>query len=1027
MRKLSLLITLTSILGVAHAQTEGERRKITSNYDKNKIEQLKKEFQQLQEQRKASRKNSTFPKFIKSTGASAKNSDFENNHFAELQYIDEQGIPIYYETYNAEAAKSTRTNYLQSGGSLKLDLTGKDMLVGVWDAGGARSTHQEYKNTSNKSRYSYNDTNALNPHSAHVTGTIIAKGVDVKAKGMATEANAKGYDWTNDISEMTNEASSGLLLSNHSYGYTTKQYDNFGNLIFKNNQTVPLLEWYQIGTYMTDTYNLDKLLYAAPNYLAVIAAGNDGIFYINKSPMDSSKPQYDKLTGYGNSKNALIVANAEKAVLNADGSLKSVTINSTSSQGPTRDLRIKPDITGHGTDVYSTLESSDNSYGIMSGTSMASPNVTGTLLLIQEYSNKILKKYLKAATLKGLALHTADDAGLTGPDAIFGWGLLNAKKMAETIKDSEKNPNTIIEATLKNAQTFTKVIKAKAGSKLSVSISWTDPEGKAISNTNEVNNSVLVNDLDLRVTKGSKTYYPWKLMGVDTNSANSDNNRDNFERVDIDNASAEEYTITVSHKGTLKNNKDQDFALIITGIENSINTAPTPPTNLKTNNLKSTTTDIIFTPGTDDVGVVGYDIYLNNKKITENYKTSNTFNLIDLTPNYNYTLELVSVDNEGLRSVKSATLTFKTLLINVAPTPPTNLKTNNLKSTTAEVLFTAGTDDVGVVGYDIYVNNNKIKENLDVTDQINFTGLTPNTSYTIELASVDKEGLRSEKSQALIFKSLINDAVNTAPTPPTGLKVSNAKSTVVDFSFTPGTDDAGIVGYDIYLDSKLISQNTSLTNVLQLSKLTVNTSYTLEMASVDKEDLRSAKSQKLVFSTVDTDPPTTPTNLTVAKTTNNATNIEIKWNFSRDNVAVTKYKVYYNKTVFEVASTQNSIIIGPISIGTHTIKVVAIDAANNESEAATKTYQLSTNTTSSIATVDNTTINIYPNPTIDVLNISGLKGNTSFNIYNLSGNLVISGSTNNQKINVSQLSSGVYILELPTEDKENNKIRFIKK
>lgn len=32
---------------------------------------------------------------------------------------------------------------------------------------------------------------------------------------------------------------------------------------------------------------------------------------------------------------------------------------------------------------------------------------------------------MKAATLKGLACHTADDAGTVGPD--HGWGLLNAK------------------------------------------------------------------------------------------------------------------------------------------------------------------------------------------------------------------------------------------------------------------------------------------------------------------------------------------------------------------------------------------------------------------------------------------------------------------------------------------------------------------------------------------------------------------------------------------------------------------------
>jgi len=933
MKKLSLLITLTSLWGVAHAQTEEQRKKIISNYDANKIEQIKKEFKQLQEQRNASRKTSTFPKFIKSTETGAKNTA-ENYFFAELQYIDNNGTPIYYQTYNSEAGKSTRTNYLQSGGELNLNLKGKDMLVGVWDAGGARSTHQEYKNASDESRYSSGDDHSLDSHSAHVTGTIIAKGEDKKAKGMAVEAQAIGYNWTEDITEMAHEAGEGLLLSNHSYGYSTKKHDIFGNLIYTNNQTVPLLEWYYFGTYLTDAYNLDKLLYAAPSYLAVVAAGNDGIFYVNKKPMDSSKPQYDKLTGFGNSKNALIVANAEKAVLNADGSLKSVTINSTSSQGPTKDLRIKPDITGHGTDVYSTFKDSDSSYGTMSGTSMASPNVTGSLLLIQEHAKKTLAKYLEAATLKGLALHTADDAGLTGPDAIFGWGLLNAKKMAETVTEAKNNTNTITEASLKNAQTFTKVVKAKAGSKLSVSISWTDPEGKAIKNTDDVNNPTLVNDLDLRVTKGNKTYYPWKLTGVASNSDKSDNNKDNFERVDIDNATAEEYTITVSHKGTLKDNENQAFALIITGIENNVNKAPTAPTNLKTNNLKSTTTDIIFTPGTDDVGVVGYDIYLNNSKIRENYSAINL---------------------------------------------------------------------------------------------INFFDLVPNTSYTIELASVDKEGLRSPKSQSLTFKTLAPVA-NTAPTAPTNLKVTSAQSTLVNFSFTPGTDDKGIVGYDMYIDNTLIGEKiTTTNNSLQVYNLEVNKSYNLEIASVDQEGLRSPRSVKLAFKTVDTDAPTTPTNLSVTRTPNNTSNIEIKWGASTDNVAVTKYKVYLDLYTFEVNAKSNSIVLGPIADGARIVKVTAIDAANNESAAVTNTYQHRTN--NSIPTLINDTgISIYPNPTADILNIKGVKENASFKIYNLAGSLVISGSTSsNQNIDVSKLSAGVYILELLTDNKEGNKIRFIKK
>ena len=156
----------------------------------------------------------------------------------------------------------------------------------------------------------------------------------------------------------------------------------------------------------------------------VVAAGNDGNQNsYNGAPLDGNS-SYDKLTGHSTSKNNLVVANAQDANIAADGTLISVSINSSSSEGPTDDYRIKPDITGNGTNVYSTYQNSDTAYNSITGTSMASPNVAGSLLLIQEHYNNTNGSFARAATIKGLALHTADDAGPNGPDAVYGWGLL---------------------------------------------------------------------------------------------------------------------------------------------------------------------------------------------------------------------------------------------------------------------------------------------------------------------------------------------------------------------------------------------------------------------------------------------------------------------------------------------------------------------------------------------------------------------------------------------------------------------------
>ncbi|UZX28524.1 hypothetical protein [Riemerella anatipestifer] len=168
------------------------------------------------------------------------------------------------------------------------------------------------------------------------------------------------------------------------------------------------------------------------------------------------------------------------------------------------------------------------------------------------------------AQLKGLALHTADDAGMEGPDANFGWGLLNVKKMVEAI-DARGTSSLIENLNLANGAFYTKKIVSDGVTPIRVSISWYDPAGP-LQTSSQLNSSIkrLVNDLDLRVTSSNGTiYFPWALTSRSTN-AKKDNNSDNFERVDLGVVPAGEYTVRVSHKGTLTNSS-QNYTLIVTG------------------------------------------------------------------------------------------------------------------------------------------------------------------------------------------------------------------------------------------------------------------------------------------------------------------------------------------------------------------------------------------------------------------------------------------------------------------------------
>ena len=490
----------------------------------------------------------------------------KNGSKMELMRVTADGTPIYYTTFNTDAAISTRANYLKTGGGLNLNYEGDGLVVGVWDGDAVRTTHTEFldpDNLNNTRAFVSDGTTTSGDHATHVAGTIAARGAAANAEGMANRVGIDSNEWTNDLAECSNFAANGGLISNHSYGIPSYSQQG-GNL-----------PGYYIGAYLTGSQEWDQLTYNAPFYLPVMAAGNNGY---NNNP-NAIVNQTDKLVSDKVAKNVLVVANAEDAQIDANGNLVSVSINGSSSQGPADDLRIKPDIAGNGTLLYSPVNGSNTAYDSYTGTSMAAPNVSGSLLLLQEHYAALNNTFMRAATLKGLAIHTADDAGAVGPDPYFGWGLMNTKAAAEAITNDGVT-SSIEELVLNNGATYTKTVMSDGINPLNVSVTWTDAPGTQVNDNAQQNNptwAALTNDLDVRITRGNNTYYPWKLNRDGTNgyfaSNVSDNNRDNVEVLGVNNPVAGAYTITITHKGNLANG-NQAFSLITTGIASNIAIAP---------------------------------------------------------------------------------------------------------------------------------------------------------------------------------------------------------------------------------------------------------------------------------------------------------------------------------------------------------------------------------------------------------------------------------------------------------------------
>lgn len=290
-------------------------------------------------------------------------------------------------------------DYIRAGGG-GTNFTGSSTILGIMDTGfmvgsAAPTTHSDL----NKYGCGMNFTsdaagvwNDQHDHGTHVLGTIIGTGAgDSRYRGVATGVGGSG--------------STRIRAAK----------------IWDRNNSSPSSSWMRNGMdYMDDGSSCSsgrpKVVNVSGGSSATGSSGTDSRSRKLDAKVWQYKQAYTVAGGNsGASSNTVIAPAAAKNALAVgnvmDNGFQTIgDINTGSSRGPTGDGRMKPNVVATGTTITSANAGTSNGYRDMSGTSMATPHVSGiAATLMEHYSDFRDRPYLLRAHLMATAILHNDD------------------------------------------------------------------------------------------------------------------------------------------------------------------------------------------------------------------------------------------------------------------------------------------------------------------------------------------------------------------------------------------------------------------------------------------------------------------------------------------------------------------------------------------------------------------------------------------------------------------------------------------
>jgi len=499
------------------------------------------------------------------------------------------------------------------------NLDGAGLVMSYFELGPGQASHPEFNGRlineyACKGASDTTCTDASNQaHATHTGGTMIAVGLNAEAKGVAPKATLHGYralcdgqsecganagaDWL--ATKENTLKTIGAVTDNNSWGVVLGwDRDGSGNWI-----------WYGydegIGGYEFTAAAIDHAA-RVNGALMVHSAGNeattggpqaapfphqhvDDNFQVipnetfcystdgsgtdcptscTATPGHCETVRHPTHVPYG----SVGLLASPKNILTVGATTNSKNIAGFSSRGPTKDGRVKPEITAPGSQVFSTLPGS--SYGTESGTSMAAPITAGTAAVLSQLWTRTFSTTAPPVALKTLLIAGALDVGVAGPDYTFGFGFLDGKRSADLItNDGGTGKRIRINSVAQGAQSEV-TMTLPSVQDLRVVLGWSDPEVLILGD--EFADKTLVNDLDLKVIgPGGNTILPYVLDPQDLcisdtlhnptcqPATHGVNTVDNTEEVELANAPAGVYRLIVT--GSRVASGTQQFVLVGNG------------------------------------------------------------------------------------------------------------------------------------------------------------------------------------------------------------------------------------------------------------------------------------------------------------------------------------------------------------------------------------------------------------------------------------------------------------------------------